>query len=106
MTEKLIGWLDARPARMHFHMPEWELDRQYGRFEVAGRGLVYTGRSPFDVDKGEAGWLERFTERAWVISSDDPATKDRLWRCKGVESYCISRIAIGQPIGLLVEQYH
>lgn len=88
-------------------MPERELDRGYGRYEIAGRGTVFTGRAPFYVDKMDPGWFDKhFASRAWVISSNDPATKDQLWRVKGVESWATTRIGRGQPIGLLVEPYH
>ena len=73
-----------------------------GKYHIAGRGDVYYGPAPFNADKTKEEDMERFFKMPWVISHPD--AKDKLYRCKGVESYALQWIREGAPIGLLVEE--
>ena len=73
--------------------------RQGDKFEIAGRGTVYTGPAPFSFNKNKDDDMERFYKAPWVISHPD--ARDKLWRVVGVESWAISRISEGSPIGIL-----
>ena len=68
-----------------------------GRYEIKGRGVIFTGPSPFDFDDWQV-----FTKTPWVISH--PEAKSCLYRVTGVERYALDHISRGMPIGLLVDE--
>lgn len=72
------------------------------KYEIRS-GTVYTGPAPFDFDKRNSDDIECLMDRPWVISH--PSAVDKLWRCKGIESYCINSISAGSPLGILVEEW-
>ena len=73
------------------------------KFELKGRGTVFTGSAPFDFDKTKPEDMDRFYKMPWVISHPD--AKDRLWRVVGIESWAIAFISQGSPIGILVKPW-
>ena len=72
------------------------------KYHISGRGDVYAGPCPFEVDKSEVDWLDNFRKAPWVISHPD--AKDKVFKVVGVESYAVSWIHLGQPVGLLVTE--
>lgn len=72
------------------------------RFYIAGRGILFTGRSPLEVDKSKGG-LDTFYEKPWVINH--PEARDKIWQVTGVDSYATAWIRKGAPIGILVKPW-
>lgn len=82
-------------------MINWLEDAE--KFEIAGRGIVYSGKAPFDFDRNNQEDMNRFYKMPWVISHPD--AKDKLWRVKAIESWALNKIGKNSPIGLLVEPW-
>lgn len=75
-----------------------------GRFDIRGRGLIFTGPCPFEIDKALPGWAHQFFYTStWIVDFDE-TTKGKLWRVTSIESFATGRIRLGQSIGLVVAQ--
>ena len=70
-----------------------------GSYSIAGRGVVYTGASPFEFQRNKS--LDAFSGE-WQI--DHPDTTGRVFRVVGVESQCLLTIREGAPIALMVKE--
>lgn len=71
------------------------------RFNITGRGLVYTGRNPrtFDNPAGLTG----MKEKPWVIRHPD--CDGRYYKAIGIQCYATLRIREGVSIGVLAREW-
>lgn len=79
---------------------ELRLFKAEDRFELAGRGTVWTGPCPFRWNKD--GGLDAW-KGEWLISHPE-ADHTKTFTVVGVDSFCLQTIREGSPVGLLVKE--
>ena len=63
---------------------------------------VFCGPSPFEINKdNKEEWKQLFQKP--LLITHEKARKDCFYKIVGIESWAISWIRIGQPIGIMVE---
>jgi hypothetical protein len=75
------------------------------RFEIAGRGTVFSGPAPFAFDRDNKDDMDKFLKHRWVISHDSiEGSHPKFWAVRAVECYAMPHIREGSPIGLAVKE--
>jgi hypothetical protein len=79
---------------------ELRLFKAEDRYDIKGRGTVWTGPCPFRWDKtdGLLAW-----DGQWLISHPD-ADHTKTFKVIAVESFCLQVIRQGSSVGIIVKE--